>query len=111
MIAADGTRLSPAGYSGKGIYKNDPAAQDMHDLGPLPRGFYTIGPAYNSPKTGPMSMNLAPDASNVMFGRAGFRIHGDSIQEPGEASDGCIIQAEPIRNRINFSPDKRLQVL
>jgi Protein of unknown function (DUF2778) len=111
ITAADGTRLSPPGYAGNGAGKNNPTAQDQHDVGPLPCGFYTIGPAYDSPKTGPISMNLTPDESNSMFGRSGFRIHADEIEHPGYASDGCIVQSHAIRVRISLSLDTRLQVI
>jgi hypothetical protein len=111
LSTPEGSPLAPPGYAGNGLGKNNPAAQDQHDVGPLPCGMYTVGPAYDSPKTGPMSMNLTPDAANQMYGRGGFRCHGDSIRDPGNASDGCIVQAQVNRLLLNASTDKRLQVI
>jgi len=98
------------GYSGKGAGKNDPTAQIMHNIGPIPAGFYTIGAAHTDPSKGPLVMHLAPDDANQMFGRSGFLIHGDSIHEPGEASQGCIVLSHDIRARIAASTDRILEV-
>ena len=106
-----GKQLEPAGYAGNGAGKNNPSAVDQHDVGPLPPGLYGIGPAYDSPKTGLLSMNLTPDPSNNMYGRSGFRLHGDSIEHPGNASDGCIVQSHDNRVLVNQSTDKLLQVV
>jgi hypothetical protein len=46
-----------------------------------------------------------------MFGRTGFLIHGDSLQHPGRASNGCIILPRPIRDRIAASGDDQLTVV
>src|ERR1035438_5538324 len=34
---------------------------------------------------------LTPESGTNTFGREGFLIHGDSVQNPGTASHGCII--------------------
>jgi hypothetical protein len=70
--------------------RNLPNMQNVSKIGPLPRGIYTIGPAYNHPKLGPCTMDLTPDKGNQMFGRDAMRCHGDSIENPGTASEGCI---------------------
>jgi hypothetical protein len=98
------------GYAGNGEGKNNPEMQNVHDVGPLPRGFYTMTELIDSPKTGPDTIVLVPDPENEMFGRADFRIHGDSIQEPGSASDGCIVQPRFARMRAWESLDHRLEV-
>ena len=36
-------------------------------------------------------MPLIPSPTNEMFGRSEFLIHGDSLEHPGAASEGCII--------------------
>ena len=112
LITADGTKLEPPGYSGNGDFKNVPDAQDIKDHGPIPEGFYTLSELIeDDPKTGPYSIVLAPDEMNSMFGRSSFRIHGDSLSDPGNASDGCIVQARPIRVRVWTSQDHRLRVI
>jgi hypothetical protein len=99
------------GYAGNGAGKDNPAMQDIHNVGPLPRGKYTIGPPHTSGHTGPYTMNLEPDPANEMFGRSAFRIHGDSIAAPGTASNGCIVTARVNREAIWASGDRELVVL
>lgn len=98
-------------YAGIGEGKNNPDMQSVHNTGPLPVGFYTIGAAETSPTKGPVMMRLTPDASNEMFGRGDFEIHGDSKLHPGEASNGCIVASRPTRESISTSGDNRLQVV
>jgi hypothetical protein len=99
------------GYSGHLDGKNNPAAQNEPDTGPLPEGTYTIGPSFDSPTHGPVAMRLTPDPENQMFGRAGFLMHGDSIIHPGMASLGCIIQMRAVREAVSASMDKSLVVV
>jgi hypothetical protein len=56
-------------------------------------------------------MPLDPDPNNNMYGRDGFMIHGDSISNPGAASEGCIIMPHFARIAIANSTDKSLQVI
>lgn len=100
------------GYSGNGIWKNNPDCQSVEGHGPLPRGSYTIGPAHSDLKLGPCVMALTPDATNTMFGRSAFFVHGDDIAHPGDGSDGCIVMPPEFReNMIATSSDRRLQVV
>lgn len=99
------------GYSGSGVHKNDPSSQQIHDEGPIPQGFYGIQAPEDSPRTGPFTLPLAPDAANEMFGRSLFRIHGDSSEHPGAASDGCIILPRDCREQIWSSGDHELEVI
>lgn len=88
------------GYSGslsKGG-KNDPSKQCERDIGPIPRGRYTVGPP--GPGPSPYSLRLTPDSSNQMCGRSNFLIHGDSVSHPGDASEGCIILSRSEREAI-----------
>lgn len=89
------------GYSGHDKGKNNPSMQEIHDIGPLPRGCYTIGPMYHHLKLGPMTFDLTPDVGVQQFGRSAFRIHGDSIATPGSASHGCICLGPTARAYIN----------
>lgn len=107
-LSRDGKSIG-IGYAGTGKGRNNPAMQDVKKTGPLPRGMYTIGKAYSHPHLGPCTMNLEPDASNEMFGRSLFRIHGDNTAH--DASEGCIVMGPSVRNAISVSPDKQLEVI
>lgn len=100
------------GYSGFGEGKNNPALQGVPDIGPIPRGDYTIGPpeCVDVPGPhGPYVLRLTPH--QPVGGRDGFLIHGDSIEHPGQASHGCIILARGFRSLIVTSRDTLLRVL
>jgi hypothetical protein len=99
------------GYSGNGAGKNNALAQDIPNVGPIPQGIYAIGAPYNSVKHGPFALPLAPDAANLMFGRSGFLCHGDSIESPGCASEGCIIMPKATREAMWNSGDRELEVI
>lgn len=96
------------GYSGANDGKNNPAMQNVVNVGPIPVGTYTIeGPPINTKDHGPYVLRLTPDAATtaaiVNFGRDPdtFLMHGDSIPHPGTASDGCVIQDRMTRERVN----------
>lgn len=99
------------GYAGKGDGKNNPAMQNISFVGPVPCGDYTIGAPYDSSKTGEYTLPLTPDPKNEMFGRDGFKCHGDSIEDPGNASDGGIVAPLYARIRIWESGDHDLRVV
>lgn len=99
------------GYSGAGDGKNNPDAQDQHNVGPIPRGNYTIGAPCDTMTHGPYVLRLTPYAANNMCGRAGFLIHGDSVVHPGTASEGCIIMPRAIREKVWDSGDRDLIVV
>lgn len=110
MVSPDGEVVG-IGYSGAGPGKNNPAMQDVHNVGPCPVGEYTMGAPVNSHVHGPYAIPLDPDATNEMFGRDAFMCHGDSIVNPGNASEGCIIQEHPVRVKMWESEDHRLEVV
>jgi hypothetical protein len=101
------------GYSGHGTNVNNPLADDVGDKGkpnwgPTPAGDYQIGPAYNNPKTGPMSMNLTPDDPNSVYGRGPFLIHPPEIGErigidPPISSEGCQVLGPAARQIVASS--------
>lgn len=99
------------GFSGHGDGYNNPALQNVPNVGPLPQGHYTIGSPYTHPKLGPVVMDLEPDPSNEMFGRNEFRIHGALISDPADSSHGCIVLARVVRERIAASGDDHLEVI
>jgi len=108
--------LVATGYAGGnlGLHpegKNNPAMQQLHLIGPLPRGLYTMGTPVAQSRLGPFAIPLIPDPANEMFGRGDFYIHGDRIGAPGCASDGCIIMPRQVRNLIWASSVHTLEVV
>jgi Protein of unknown function (DUF2778) len=119
LFDPDGKFLAD-GYSGGGTDpentaaitgKNNPTAQNVHMIGPIPQGTWTIGEPVNSATHGRYAMMLTPDANTDTFGRDHFLIHGDSIPNPGFASDGCVIMPYDARVKIWESGDHCLQVV
>lgn len=85
-------------YSGAGEGKNNPAMQDVVDIGPIPCGIYDQGEVEMESEHGTFAIPLIPRPENEMFGRSGFMLHGDSLINPGNASKGCIVHS-PQRDR------------
>jgi hypothetical protein len=110
MYAADGS-VAGVGYSGAGDCKNNCKTQAVHNEGPIPTGSYRIGQPIDTITHGPFVLPLTPDPTNQMFGRYGFLIHGDSVVNPGTASEGCIIMSRDVRNAIAESRDWELKVV
>lgn len=98
------------GYSGRDPYKNDPTAEARKGEGPIPRGRWKIKRKYDSKRVGPYALELEPVGHDA-HGRSAFLIHGDKIGSPGTASNGCIILAKPVRQRIWTSGDRELEVV
>lgn len=92
------------GYSGLGRGKNNPGMESISNVGPIPRGHYTIGTPRNTKTHGPIVMRLLPAKGTETHGRDGFLIHGDSIGRPGTASHGCIILDRMTRLHIAAAP-------
>lgn len=91
--------------------RNNPDMDHIANVGPLPRGRYTIEKPRDTVTHGPYVLPLTPHVGNVMHGRGAFLIHGDSVVRPGCASDGCIIQARDVRYRLGSSLDHELEVI
>ncbi|ADG17543.1 conserved hypothetical protein [Paraburkholderia atlantica] len=100
-----------SGYSGKGAGKNNPIMQAKSSTGPIPRGEYRITEPFNHAHAGRYTLRLEPAIGTQTFGRSGFMIHGDSLKNPGNASEGCIIFPLLIRQRIWNSGDTLLEVV
>jgi hypothetical protein len=110
-LQQDGKPIA-AGYSGAGEGKNNPAMQNVPDVGPIPQGEWTIaGPPANTADHGPYVLKLNPTAGTETFGRSGFLMHGDSKEHPGLASHGCVILPRPAREQVWISGDRELEVL
>ena len=100
------------GYSGAGQGKNNPAMQEVHNVGPIPQGDWTIsGPPADTKTHGPYVLKLRPASETETFGRSGFLIHGDSKEHPGTASQGCIVVSRAVREKVWTSGDKDLKVV
>ena len=95
------------GYSGTGEGRNNPAMQEVPNVGPTPQGRYDIGPGHASPNTGPNTMNLTPQEGNNTS-RTDLRIHGNNAEN--DASHGCAIAPPDVRTQINDSTDRVLEV-
>ena len=101
-----------AGYSGAGAGKNNPAMEAVPNVGPIPRGDWTIsGPPVDTKDHGPYVLRLNPAATTETFGRAGFLMHGDSKESPGCASHGCVILPRNAREQVWNSGDRNLEVV
>lgn len=103
--------LAGTGYAGSPQGRNNPDMESVALTGPLPRNTYSIGAPHDSPHTGKYTLNLTPIGSGNMFGRSNFRIHGDSLEHPGTASEGCIILPLSLRRQIWDSDDHQLSVV
>ena len=95
----NGTLVS-RGYAGRGKGKNNPAMQAAVAVGPIPQGNWLMTELYDSKNVGPLAIKIVPKAGTDALGRSAFRIHGDSIRDPGSASHGCIILPRVIRQQI-----------
>ena len=100
------------GYSGAGVFKNNPEAESLKDKGPIPKGEYGIlGPPAQTADHGPYVLHLYAKPGTETYGRSGFLIHGDSVTDPGTASKGCIVLDRRIRQIIWESGDRDLRVI
>ena len=111
------------GYAGADAGKNNPAMQDVKNVGPLPRGRYTIsgpecvGTTFPCPdchgatahRHGPYVLRLHPVDGNEMFGRAGFLVHGDNGH--GTASEGCICIGRTFRQQVTSEGYTEIEVV
>lgn len=89
------------GYSGRGEGLNNPAMQNVLDVGPIPQGRWTIGAFFNDPGgKGPLVGRLLPLQGTETFGRSGFMLHGDNEAMNHTASEGCIVLARINREQI-----------
>lgn len=97
------------GYSGTGAGRNNPSAQNIPNVGPIPQGVYTVGEPHDEPVLGPYVMNLDPNPGTNTFGRSLFRMHGNNAIN--DASHGCVIMARFARVAVHASGDNQLTVV
>ena len=113
LLSLDGATMA-TGYSGFADGKNNPALQQVHDIGPLPRGHWAIGEPECVTEVGPHGPFVLPlraREGTATFGRDGFLIHGDSVAHTGAASHGCLIFDRHTREAIAASHDQDLEVI
>lgn len=110
-LQQDGKHVAK-GYSGAGAGKNNPAMQQVPNVGPIPQGDWTIaGPPVDTQDHGPYVLHLQPAPQTETFGRSAFLMHGESIESPGCASHGCVIMPRPVREQVWNSGDRDLKVV
>jgi Tlde1 domain len=108
--------LIGTGYSGGNGGKNpeginNPELQYARNVGPIPEGNYTAGAPIDHSHLGPFAIPLEPSPNNVMHGRAGFYMHGDTMEMNHSASHGCIIMMRKVRHAFANSEDDQLRVV
>lgn len=104
------------GYAGGNCGKNpegrnNPYMQNVACVGPLPRGLYRMTTPVPQSQLGPYAIPLMPAATNEMFGRGHFYVHGDRTNAPGSASEGCIIMPRAVREQMWNSDDHDILVI
>lgn len=97
---SNGGELLAIGYAGHGAGKNNPEAQELSNIGPIPAGRWKIGKPFDHPHLGPLTLPLVALEGTQTFGRMLFRIHGDNPEHIGASSDGCIILPRDVREQI-----------
>ena len=110
MLRPDGS-LAGIGYSGFEDGRNNPAADGVPDVGPIPVGLWHMGEPVDTLAHGPFVLPLTPDPLTDTKGRSGFLVHGDSISHPGFASHGCIVIERSVREEMAASGDNLLEVI
>lgn len=106
LYGADNT-VWGVGYSGHGLSKNNPVDEGIVARGPIPTGNYKIvGPPEDTANHGPFVLRLEPNnltrQAIIDLGRDpdSFLLHGDNIEHPGCASEGCVIMDRAVRERV-----------
>lgn len=106
----DGRARLGVGYSGHGAFINRPERETEVGLGPIPRGVWKMGGAYDHPRLGPTAIPLVP-FGHTAHGRTEFFIHGDNSRRDGSASRGCIILDRSTRILIAALGDRAINCL
>ncbi len=84
--------LEFAGFAGHDAGFDNPELQAKVNLGPLPRGQYSLAAWFDHhPVVGLCAIELTPLPGTDMLGRSGFFIHGPELAHPLESSHGCIV--------------------
>jgi hypothetical protein len=103
-------KLVATGYSGHDKGLNNADAEGEKNVGPIPRGEWSIGEAFKHDTKGPVVMKVTPIGHDAR-GRSGFLIHGDNAKMDKSASEGCINLERVARDKIAESGFKKLLVV
>lgn len=106
--AAGTTVVDETGYAGTGAGRNNPAMDNVPNVGPIPSGNYTVGTGHAGGHTGPQTLNVDANAGTDTHGRDLFRIHGNNARN--DASQGCIIMGRTTRDTISNAGGASLTV-
>jgi len=90
------------GWAGNSAGKNDPTMEQVHCIGPLPKGLYRVGPwEAQHPGLGPLVAHLE-QIEGESYGRDGFYIHGPAVDPShyGQESKGCIVIPRAGREKV-----------
>lgn len=102
------------GYSGHPPHVNDVDAQNIPNFGPIPQGLWNMVEMIETgAPQGPCVIRLEPDPTTETFGRSGFLVHGDLVENPGAemASEGCIILSRMVRQEMWNEPGHQILVV
>lgn len=124
ILINSGNAVIGKGYSGHGEGLNNPAFEQLHDIGPTPRGIYIAeliadkdgNPIDYKHKSAPV-FRLIPEPETNTFGRSGFLMHGHEKgeiigkSETENSSLGCMVQEHATRVQVMIATDKRIHVL
>jgi RHS repeat-associated protein len=110
--------VNTRGYSGFGLGRDNPAWNDVRNVGPIPRGVWDIG-THEERGRGPFTLPLTPNEDYRDFNTINstnrdpntFLIHGDNNEQNYTASEGCIILDAEARETINSHGGGRLHVV
>jgi hypothetical protein len=103
------------GYAGRGVGFNNPEAQNIPNIGPIPEGLYAIGSIRDNrvriglPNERVMESSLRLTPMTNIGSRAGFLIHSDFGVTT--ASNGCICTPLSVRQVVANTGVTRLQVV
>ena len=102
-------------YSGNRAGLNNPAMESVHNVGPIPAGYYRVGTFFDDLEPNPPDglehkgphvcylITVAADGCTQIappYDREGLMVHGDNKKANFSASKGCLIAARFIRDAM-----------
>jgi hypothetical protein len=91
-------RTADRAYSGSGAGRNNPAMQGVENIGPIPRGSWSVSGVQQDlhGKAHSNVLRLQADPGTNTFNRHDILVHGDNAT--GTASKGCVIAPAQTRS-------------
>src|ERR1017187_3142261 len=111
ILRPDGSVLTNQSYSGHGAGLNNPAMQNIPNVGPIPQGPYTLSPFFTHPLLGKLVARFMPKPGNTECGRSGCDLHGDNQYLNPRGMGGGGVVGEPYRLEISQSADTDWMVI